>query len=332
MKQYQLNIEAELDNEEKQFLENISNSLESLFKTQNMNFDSSGFKTFVKKLYYKNTQFGGDEIVPYEGTKNVSKIKYDFFAIIGLLISIYFCWIAFIKINQLSLDTSGLSMTTISSQLSEDIQNAIQSVKNLPENEYTFLQFLYQSISSFSCSIVNSQIQNMQSFVTTAITNSIINAKDLIMESAITHCGMSTEVLNAEDWGMFGQLVNSLSAASTTLVSPDSTAQCIVTVTGAELNKLVYEQTYAISIMTAQLKTQSTQISALITRAAQLGGASVLYLSYRLSGIIKSRITNSSKTTKKITNYGGKKYRKTRKVRKTRKTRKTRNNKKANKK
>jgi hypothetical protein len=331
LKQMDLNIVASLDSEEQELLDNVSNFLNNILKSQNMNFDEDAFKNLVKKLYPKNSQFGGeddDKVVTYDNQQERKKsfTKYDFFAIISLLVSIYFCWVAFIKINEISVNTSGLSLANLPPQLVKDVETAVQQVKSLSTNDLSFLQILYKSMTTFSCSIADSQIANIQTFVSTAITSSITNTKDIILQNALEHCGMKTEVLSQE-WGTLGTLVNTLSSGITASLTSDSTAQCMVMTTNAQLTKLVHDQVYAISIMTAELSAQGAQISALLSKSAQFGGASIAYFTYRISGMIpKGFIGNdrNSQNRARIANYGGKKNRKSKRfLRKTKKTNKS---------
>jgi hypothetical protein len=96
---YDKNIETELKPDDQQLLDDIANKLNEIASTQNVNFNKDGFKTLIKKLYiYDFTQFGGkDGLTPYS-TPN----KFDLFAIIMLISSIFLLYISFLKFNELS--------------------------------------------------------------------------------------------------------------------------------------------------------------------------------------------------------------------------------------
>lgn len=333
LKQLDLNIVADLDTEEQAFLDDVSNKLNKLLQSQNINFNVGAFKNLVKKMYSKNSQLGGDdEVVPYDNQQESKKTftRYDFFAIVALLVSIFLFWIAFVKMNQISVNTTGLSLSDVPPQLVKDVETAVQQVKSLPYNELTFLQIVYKTMTTFSCSIVDAQITNIQTFVSTAISNSITNIKDSALQNAAKHCGMTTEVLSQE-WGAFATLVNALSSGITASLTTDSTSQCIIRATDAQFTKLVHDQAYAISMMTTELSAQGAQISALLTRSARLGVTSIAYFTYRISGIVSNTKINSQQNRARIANYGGKKNRKSKRfIRKTkkayRKSKKTKKN------
>ena len=294
LEQYNLKKEADLDSAEKKYLDNISKKLNKIFKKNKMEFNEDRFKSLVKRLYPKNATFGGsqEKVAIYTKTDKENEEEkfrvnqFDFYAIIGLLVAVFFCWIAFVKMNELSVSTSGLTIENISSQLVKDIQAAVEDVKHIPGDEMSFLKFIFTSVSTFSCSVVNKKIQHIQAFIATAITESIKNAGQVVIESAHAHCGLSTKVLS-EDWGIVGSLVNTITSASTGLMTQSSTSQCIMNISAAELQKLSDAQSYALKIVGAKITTQGAQISDLLVVSAKLGAASIGYLTYRVSTLVK---------------------------------------------
>ena len=309
LEQYNLNKEADLDSAEKKYLDNVSKKLSKIFKKNKMEFNEDGFKSLVVRLYPKNATFGGshEKITVYTNTKTDNENEeekfrvnqFDFYAIIGLLVAVFFCWIAFVKMNELSVSTSGLTIENISSQLVKDIQAAVEDVKRIPGDEMSFLKFIFTSVSTFSCSVVNKKIQHIQAFVATAITESIKNAGQIVLESAHSHCGLSTKVLS-EDWGIVGSLVNTISSASTGLMTQSSTSQCILNISAAELQKLADAQSYALKIVGAKITTQGAQISDLLSVSAKLGAASIGYLTYRASTLVKKLRKSKTQKLQKI--------------------------------
>lgn len=337
-KQYNKGEEAMLDDNENEALDKVAEYFSDYCKKENIDFNSDGFKSFVKKLYPKNsTQFGGDGedlIVPYNESKTNKRVQFmisDFFAILAFLSSIFMVYLAYIKLNQIIIDTTNIDIGEMTNQLKNDINNAVNDVRSIPDNELTFVKLIYNSISTFSCSIVNSQIINLQTFVIRAIESSFTNAQQLILNEGTKVCGLQTQVLS-ENWGTLGFIVNSASAAATAFASGQSTQDCVIQVTGLKIAKLFDDQKHVLNILTIQFSTQGNQISGLIKTAGYLGVASVGYFSYRLKDIIP-RLQNAVPKIREIPNFedlprinsGGRKTKTNRKTKKTRKNkRKTR--------
>lgn len=327
-KQYNLGIEAQLDRHEIETLDSISVSLANYCKKQAIEFDVDGFKRLAKKLYPKKlTQFGGDEtdaLVVRENEnvrqqKNKGFNSVDFLAILAFLGSIVLCYIAYIKINEITIATTGADMGDVFEKLSDDMKTAINDVKNLPSNDLTFIQFIYRSITTFSCSVVDSQISNIQSFTIEVIESSFKNARENIINAGVRHCGLQTQVLS-DDWGFLGQIINQASSIVTEVASPGSTANCLSEITKSQLEKLINDQKYAIEVITTELRTKSNQISGLLIASGRLGVGSVSYFIFRLKDIRMPGV--KIPTLKQIPDYedlpriynrGGKKSKKHRK-------------------
>ena len=341
-KQCDLEIEVELDEEEQKALDVVADFFSNYCLKENIAFNSNEFKSFAKKLYPKNsTQFGGDgedAIVSYNEPKTNKRVHFtvsDFLAILAFLSSIFMVYLAYIKLNQIVIDTTSIDIGEMTTQLTNDIKRAAEDVMTMPNNELTFVKLIYNSISTFSCSIVNSQIINVQTFVIRAIKSSFENAEQLILNEGTKVCGLQTQVLS-ESWGTLGFIVNSASAAATAFASGQSTQDCVIQVTGLKIAKLFDDQKHVLNILTIQFSTQGKQISDLIKTAGYIGATSIGYFSYRLKDIIPS-IRSTVPMIREIPNFedlprlnsGGRKTKKTRKnKRKTKKNkRKTRKNK-----
>ena len=332
MEQYNKGQESVLDEEEQTTLNNVAEYFSNYCKEESIEFNENGFKNFVIKLYPKNsTQFGGygeDTIVPYNQPKTNTRAQFivsDFYAILAFLSSIFMIYLAYIKLNQIIINTSGMGLNELSEQIKNDITSAIDAVNNMQSNDLTFLQFVYRSISTFSCSIVDSQMLNAQLFVITAIESSFINARRLLITNAQQVCGLKTQVLS-EDWGVLGKIINTASAVATTYTSRDSVSDCVNQVTQETISKIYDDQKHIVSMLTLQFSTQSKQISDLLTIAVRIGVPSALYLLNRLKDFFpKIREIPNFEDLPRV-NSGGRKTKKTRKNK--RKTRKIRINKK----
>jgi hypothetical protein len=199
IKQYNLNVEATLTSEETEKLDNFVDILSDVSNKYEIELNAEGFKKLAKKLYPKSSgQFGGvgeGELVPFRDNQIGENAqpqqranrfnKLDFYAILMFLGAILLCYIAYVKLNEISFRTIGMETDDIVSILSDDFKNAINNVKNMPTNDLTFVQFVYKSITTFSCSMGNSQLSNFQKLVIDTIRSAVTNAEQQIRQTAV---------------------------------------------------------------------------------------------------------------------------------------------------
>jgi hypothetical protein len=120
----------------------------------------------------------------------------------------------------------------------------------------------------------------------------------------------------------------------TEIVSPGTSAHCIIDAAEIQVEKLISDEKFYIKLLKTELKAKGTQISNLLMVSGSLGAASVGYFMYRLKDIKfpgitlpKMRKIPDFEELPRIYNRGGKRSKKNRKSRKSKKNkRKTRKN------
>jgi hypothetical protein len=328
MKQYDMGVEAELNDEEKDFLDKVVYELDSMFSNSHIQFNSDKFKTFIKKIYPKNAaQFGGDDETAQLQRPQRTKFGFmDFLAIVIFVGSIFVCYLAYIRFNELTMSVSGLSIGDMSSQIGEDIKIAIDSVKNLPKNDLTFIQAIYRSFSSFFCSITDSQIQNISKFTQELLLNSIEDAKQKITDQALTNCGLNSKIVTSTDW-MFGidkaigidkfvdtnKVINSFGNALAAATAPGATSSCVSSESMSAMQLLMLRKFSEMNSMVRSVETKGRQIASMLQLGSTLGAGSALYISNRLRQAIMPRRLENERVPNQITNTGGKKSKKNKK-------------------
>jgi hypothetical protein len=335
MQHYEKNIETSLNTDDEEFLNMIADKLNQIANSENIKFNKQGFKTFVKKIFvYDFIQFGGngDNIVPYSNKKINPPNMYDFFAIIMMIASIFLLYISFVKFNDLSQTVTGMPLSEISQDIQSQIQNAISKVRELPVEQITFVQYVWNSIQTFSCSLVETQASRIKNIVTESLSNMVVDftliaektcmpRTEIIAEGAYT---ISSSYTGSIDLGKtMNQLIQTASAMSTSA----ATSSCITNTALALQQKAITDMFNQRTLILNQLTAQSSQAISFFMYGASMGASAGIYLLYRTKDVIgiafpqfKPQIKSGGKYTK-----NNKKYRKThRKYRKThRKYRKT---------
>lgn len=312
---YNKNIVATLTIEEENILNEYTNHIDLVFKTTSLIFDANAFKQLVKKLYIpNNTQDGGDgddddnNILTIERTPSIQPFKAnktDIVMLIGLLISMLLICIAFVEFNQLFKDTSKLSIGNIGDNIKNDLQHAIQFATTASKEETTFLKFIYSYISSFSCALIDKQVQSFTNIVQVTLSQSIQNLQSQIVIQATNTCISKTQLVNTDSWGLPGQLLNLLSSTTQTILSSEATNQCILDATKIVMQQKMNDQMIAMQLLITNLKTSTMRISNLLLIGTRIGSVCSAYLIYRAKEFYfyRKQLKNNSTAT-----VGGKKH------------------------
>lgn len=330
---YDKKIETQLNSDEQQLLDEMADKLNEISNAQNINLNKDGFKRFVKKLYvYDFTQFGGgppDELVPYSRKKSYMPNKYDFFAILLLISSIFILYISFVKFNELSQSVTGMSIDELGEDVKSQVQEVHSKMQTLPREEITFLQYVWSNIQTFSCSIIETQTQRFKNVVTESISNTVQDYTEIARRTCIPR----TQVISEGSYFFssyltgdidVGTTVNSLVQGASVVAAPTATSSCI-TNTALLLQKKAFEEFFhQKGLMLNQLTGQSTQAITFLTYGAQMGLASVMYLVYRTKDVLgiayaQFRPTQRIQNSRSITEKGGNRKKNTKKNKKYRK-------------
>ena len=341
---YDKNIETQLNSDEQQLLDEIADKLNEIATAQNINFNKDGFKTFVKKLYvYDFTQFGGDpddELVPYSRKKSYMPNKFDFFAILILIGSIFILYISFVKFNELSQSMTGMSIDEVGEDAKSQVQDALSKIRELPTEQVTFLQYVWSSIQTFSCSIIATQTQRLRNIVTESLSQTVQDFTEIATRTCIPRTQVIAEGSYAISSSLtgnidFGRVLNSLVQGATVAASPTATSSCISHTALLLQRRAIDELFHQQSLMLNQLTSQSTQAITFLTYGTRMGITSVMYLVYRTKDVLGIAYAQFRPTQRiqdsrsreigpfRITDTGGYRKKYTRKNKKNKKYRKT---------
>jgi hypothetical protein len=350
IRHYDKNIETQLNTHDQQLLDEVSDKLNEIANAQNINFNKDGFKTFIKKIYvYNLTQFGGDsddeeddeedddektddEKTPYSRQNYYLPNRYDFFAIIIFFASIFLLYISFVKFNELSQSITGMSIDELGQDTKLQVQDALSKIGKLPTEQLTFLQYVWSSIQTFSCSIVETQSQRLRNIVTESLSHSLQDFTAIATRTCMPRTQVVTEGIYSISSSYtgdidFGKTLNSLVQGASGLTSASTTSACISNTALLLQKKAIDELYHQRSLMINQLTAQSTQAISFLSYGTYIGTTSVMYLLYRTKDILgiayaqftpTRRVKNSRDVGQlKITERGGNKKKYTRKHKKT---------------
>ena len=341
IRHYDKNIETQLNPHDQQLLDEVSDKLNEIADAQNINFNKDGFKTFIKKIYvYNLTQFGGDsddeeddeEETPYSIQNSYLPNRYDFFAIIIFFASIFLLYISFVKFNELSQSITGMSIDELGQDTKLQVQDALSKIGQLPTEQLTFLQYVWSSIQTFSCSIVETQSQRLRNIVTESLSHSLQDFTAIATRTCMPRTQVVTEGIYSISSSYtgdidFGKTLNSLVQGASGLTSASTTSACISNTALLLQKKAIDELYHQRSLMINQLTAQSTQAISFLSYGTYIGTTSVMYLFYRTKDILgiayaqfrpTQRVKNSRDVEQlKITERGGNKKKYTRKHKKT---------------
>lgn len=320
MQHYDKNMETVLEKEDETFLNEVSLKLNELAKGEKVKFNKDGFKTFIRKLFvYDLLKFGGDDgenVVPYSKKNKKMPNKYDFFAIVMLIASIFILYISFLKFKDLTENVSGMSMSEISSDIQTQVTDAITKIRELPTEQVTFVQYIWNSIQTFSCSIVETQTSRIKNIVTESLSNMVTDFTSVATETCIPRTEVFSEGAYTVSSSYIGNIdlgktLNTLVQTASAYSTPSATSSCVANTALSLQRRAMEELFHQRTLLLNQLSTQSSQAINFFTYGASMGTTSVMYLTYRTKELLG--IAMPMRQRKQI--EGGKKY--TRKNKKT---------------
>jgi hypothetical protein len=334
LERYNKNIETALNEEDETLLNNVAEQLELLSRNNGIEFNKDKFKNFVKRLFvYDFTQFGGgphNQIVPAGAFSNrrdsssransvYSTNRYDFFAIIAFAVGIFIMYISFVKFNELSKSVIGMDIASASEDVKLQIQEALSEIETLPTEKITFIQYVLNSIQTFSCSIIEQQAQRIRNIVVEVLSNSVQDFTAIAEEICMPRNEVFTEGAYSVSSSLgtfdFGKALNSIVQVASSVSSASATSSCITNTALALQQKSLNDLFYNQQLILNKITSQSAQAIAFFTYGVSLGTSGALYLIYRTKDVLRIAYTQRQKVK------GGKKY--TKKNKKHRKYKKT---------
>jgi hypothetical protein len=267
-------------------------------------------------------KFGGDDdgedVVPYSKKNKNAPNKYDFLSIVMFIASIFILYISFLKFKDLTENVSGMSVGEISSDIQSQVTDAVNKIRELPTEEVTFVKYIWSSIQTFSCSIVETQTSRIKNIVTESLSNMVADFTSVATETCIPR----TEVFSEGAYTMsnsyignidVGKTLNTLVQTASAYTTPSATSSCVANTALSLQRRAMEELFHQRTLILNQLNAQSSQAIQFFTYGASMGASSVMYLTYRTKDLLG--IAMPMRQRKQI--EGGKKY--TRKSKKTNK-------------
>ena len=260
--------------------------------------------------------------------------KYDFMALISFFVAIILIYISYTKYNEISNKIFDKSLMDATSDVSitfyNQINTALDDVRQLSSIELTFVQYVWKSISTFSCSIVQQQTTLITNIVFETAQNCINNFTEIATKQAQLICSPRTQVLSETDFGEIGRLFNDLTRIVSSAISIEDTNICIVRQTGTEIERYISNMNYNRNTLMNEISTLSSQAMGFLSWGARIGYPSTMYLTYRIYYLIQQRMLFLRDRSRN--RRGGKKYtKKQRKQNKSKKSKKSKKQRKHNK-
>jgi len=316
LENYNKNIETTLNQDDEALLNKVAEQFEELFQKSNVKFNNEGFKSFIKRVYvYNLEQYGGDddEIMPYSFNKvnsysdrsSIAKtICADFIALLGFFISVLLFFIAYQNVISITQGLTGYTPVEVGQEVMDQYNVAIEEVRRLNTSQLSWLQFFFQIFSTFGCSIVESNIGNIQLIIINGLQNSFSGISTRVTSA----CLISSDRHSTID--MVSSLLNLVSA-------PSTTSTCVNERIKIETSLIQAQVTALQDSLFLEISTRAQQISGNITLSLRIGIPCTTYLMARIVYVttpVFRRIGNS------ITKNGGNRKKNTRKNNKHRKT------------
>lgn len=324
---YNKNIETTLNEYDEALLNKVTEQLEELSKNNNVEFNNEGFKSFIKRLFvYDLKQYGGDppnEIVPYsDRSSTYMTITADFMALLGFFTSLFLLYLVYENLNAITQGVTGYTPVGVGQEVMEQFEIAREQVRKLDTSQLSYLQLFYQIVSTFGCSVVETNIANIQQIFLIGLQNSFRGISARVTSACLTS---SEEVSSRSTIGMISSLFNIASA-------PTASLMCVNERTKIETS-LIQSQVNALQdSLFLEISTRAQQISGNIALSLKIGIPCATYLMTRIVYIttpIITKIGNSMTTPRtqnsreitpfRITETGGRKKR-TKKNNKKKKT------------
>jgi nitrogen fixation/metabolism regulation signal transduction histidine kinase len=320
MQHYDKNMETVLEKEDETFLNEIAAKLNKLAKDKNVEFNKEGFKTFIRKLFvYDLLKFGGDggDVVPYSKKNKNAPNKSDFVAIVMLIACIFILYISFLKFKDLTEIVSGMSLGEISSDIQTQVTDAITKIRELPTEQVTFVKYIWSSIQTFSCSIVETQTSRIKNIVTESLSNMVTDFTSVATETCIPRTEVFSEGAYTVSSSYIGNIdlgktLNTLVQTASAYSTQSATSSCVANTALSLQRRAMEELFHQRTLLLNQISAQSSQAINFFTYGAYMGTTSVMYLTYRTKELLG--IAMPMRQRKQIEG-GSKKY--TRKNKKT---------------
>jgi len=255
--------------------------------------------------------------------------KYDFIALVTFFVAIFMIYISYVKYNEISNKILGQNLTDVASDVSStlytQIENALKEINGLSSIDLTFTQYVWHSIKTFSCSIVEQQFTLITNIISESVENCIRNFTIIASQQAQIICNPQTQVISQE-YGIIADFVNTFVQYTSSAITIEDTNMCIARQLGTELTNYINDMNYERETLINKISVLSSQGTGFLKWGVRIGVPSTMYLTYRIYYLIQNNILLLRNRR------GGTKYtKKQRKHKKSKKSNKSKKQKKHNK-
>jgi hypothetical protein len=266
-------VSNRITNEEKKSLDKSARILKKLYQQSGFDFDVNKFKKIIINLYHSTPsrsprsstrRIGGAGELTTTRKATHASIKNDFFAILGLFISIFLLFLAFYKVKSLSC-LNGVSV------LSEDIK---RSISELSSSDLSFLSFLKQLFQD----VANKESARILSFIKESLMDV---SKNIISKS--TEVCMTDTVSFDTGYNNVNNVLNILSNGVTTWVNSNTkSSECILRTSNLLTQQFINNKLLDMQLLTTKLTTEVEFIKYCINISLTMGSVSLFYLTNRI--------------------------------------------------
>lgn len=255
--------------------------------------------------------------------------KYDFIALVTFFVAIFMIYISYVKYNEISNKILSQNLTDVASNVSStlysQIERALSEINNLSSMELTFSQYVWKSIKTFSCSIINQQTTLITNIISDSVTKCITNFTIIATQQAQITCNPQTQIIS-QDYGVIADFVNTFVQYTSSAITIEETNMCIARQLGSEVSNYINNMNYARETLINEISVLSSQGTGFLMWGTRIGVPSTMYLTYRIYYLIQNNILLLRNRR------GGTKYtKKQRKHKKSKKSNKSKKQKKHNK-
>ena len=257
---------AEIESGELKFIKQNSEILKKKFAQFGVTFNELKFMKLVQSILGSmppSQRGGANEEVDVRGKK--SFVRYDLYAIVALLVSVFILFLAYLQLHQMSLDTTDRTPAQLTMDLGESIKETIASV---PRGNLPLLSYVYNVFTDV-CSNIGT---NVSSFARSKATNVIYYTFDNFNAEAISIC-------STKQTGVLGMMDGMVKA----IVNLGGTSECVIN-QQKRLFEMYTNEIANVAVTKATTQAMALQnIKSLVVAGLGLGAPAVGYLKYRLT-------------------------------------------------
>lgn len=233
----------------------LTATLKETMNNFNVTLNEYEFKKLLLNIYtnLSSLQSGGTKQIAY-GVDNKSHLLTHFKAFAALLSSIVLLYLAFNILNGLTCTLTGETILQYPQEAFKDVFTTTQ--------EMTFLQYVWNSVSTLSSNVIGQQASYMTRILQTNMHTLIPDMTALVKETCMP-----------QSTGLLGNAGRYLAG----IMSPQPTSDCIVETSAELARQFLAAQEGKLALLAIQTKASFAQVIMLTRLGLGLGAASLGY-------------------------------------------------------